>query len=137
MGNPSCVQFDQQLIKYSKIAQEAESTPHEKDIEFVRISVTSLLKDIEEHANDWVVAIAKLLNNSVKQHLIDLDELMGEFSVNMDRSTDTLEDLKFILNVITEIHDRSMDIELQYTDIEERYRTLRMYKHPISEDEAE
>ena len=48
-------------------------------------------------------------------------------SADLKRSPNTLEDLKFVLRVIANIRAISLDIELRYRDIRERYRTLVMY----------
>ena len=63
--------------------------------------------------------------------------MITEFSADLDRTPDTLEDLKFILNLIAKITAESMEIELQFSSLEEKYRTLRMYGYPVSDDEAE
>ena len=101
------------------------------------ISVGSLLRDIQEHARAWVAAITKLMNTMCRQELMDLHELIGEFSANLDRNPDTLDDLKFILNMVAEIAGRSMEMELQYAALEDKYRTLRMYDYAVSEEEAD
>ena len=49
----------------------------------------------------------------------------------------TLEDLKFVLGVIARIRSMSVDVELKYRDIQERYRTLAMYDIPVNEDERD
>ena len=46
---------------------------------------------------------------------------------DLKRPPDTLEDLKFILRVIADIRDKSLEVELRYVDLQERYRTLLMY----------
>ena len=46
---------------------------------------------------------------------------------DLKREPDTLEDLKFVLRVIADIRDKSLDVELRYVDIQERYRTILMY----------
>ena len=96
-----------------------------------------MLKDIAEHAKAWVAAHAKLLNNMTRQELLDAHELVEEFGANLDRPPDTLEDLKFVLNMVAEIGSRSMEMELHHTLLEEKYRTLRMYGYLVSDDEAE
>ena len=48
-------------------------------------------------------------------------------SANLKRSPTTLEDLKFVLSAIANIRAISLDVELRYRDIRERYRTLVMY----------
>eukprot|EP00964_Phaeocystis_antarctica_P112310 scaffold76500_cov69-Phaeocystis_antarctica.AAC.1 len=127
--NPTTVMFDSRLQSFSKAVQDARAMPHELEVDFMAISVGSLLRDIQEHAKAWVVAITKLMNTMCRQELMDLHELIGEFSANLDRNPDTLDDLKFILNMVAEIGGRSMEMELQYAALEDKYRTLRMYEY--------
>ncbi len=42
--------------------------------------------------------------------------------------------LKKILNVITEIRDKSMEMEFRIADVQEQYRILEMYGFPIAEE---
>jgi len=43
--------------------------------------------------------------------------------------------LKFVLRVIADIRDKSLDVELRYVDLQERYRTLLMYDIEVREKE--
>ena len=52
---------------------------------------------------------------------------------DLKRPPDTLEDLKFVLRVIADIRDKSLDVELRYVDLQERYRTLLMYEIEVRE----
>ena len=45
-----------------------------------------------------------------------------------------MEDLKFVLKTINDIKDMSLEVEFQYLDIKERYRTLAMYKIEVMEE---
>lgn len=51
-----------------------------------------------------------------------------ELSKKLKQSPDTFEDLKSVLSTISDIRDMSLDVEMRFTDIQERYRTLAMYK---------
>ena len=55
----------------------------------------------------------------------------------MKCSPKTLEELKFVLGVIANIRSMSLDVEMRYRDIQERYRTLAVYNIPVPEDEKE
>lgn len=55
----------------------------------------------------------------------------------MTQSPDTLEDLKSVLSVISNIRSMSLDVEIQYRDLKERYRTLTMYNISVSKDELD
>jgi dynein heavy chain len=134
---PSCVKYDKELVLKRKVVAELSAVPAEKDLDFVRVTVGQLIREVVEHAQSWIVEIARHLNVSVRQNLLNLSELVSEYSANMEQAPETLEELKFVLNVISEVRTKSMDMELEYSDIEERYRTLRMYAHAVTAEEAE
>ena len=71
------------------------------------------------------------------RHVTMQPQLIMDYSSSLDRHPDTLEDLKYILNMIAEIGARSMVIELRYSALEEKYRTLRMYGYAVPQEEAD
>ena len=133
--NPTLVQFDSRLQSYSRVVQDAQAMQQTIGVDFIEIYVGTLLHDLQEHAKGWVTAIAKLMNQMVRQELSDLHELILEKSASLDRDPDTLDDLKFILKEIEDIASRSMEIEMQYAALEEKYRTLRMYGYEVADEE--
>lgn len=56
---------------------------------------------------------------------------------DLKRAPDTLEDLKFVLRVISDIRDMSLTVDMRIADILERYRTLAMYNLPVTAEETE
>lgn len=54
--------------------------------------------------------------------------IQQQLSENLQQDPDTFEDLKSVLGTISDIRDMSLDVEMRYSDIKERYRTLAMYK---------
>jgi dynein heavy chain, axonemal len=66
------------------------------------------------------VVIGKQLNDSAKTALVDLNEQLGKIQEELQRSPDTMDDLKFMLNVIDQIYSQSVDIEARFLDIEVR-----------------
>lgn len=54
--------------------------------------------------------------------------MQQQLSKNLKQSPDTFEDLKSVLSTISDIRDMSLDVEMRFADIQERYRTLAMYK---------
>lgn len=51
-----------------------------------------------------------------------------QLSERLKHSPDTIEDLAIILGTIANIRDMSPDVEMRFTDVQERYRTQAMYK---------
>lgn len=54
--------------------------------------------------------------------------LKKELSRKLKQSPDTFEDLKSVLSTISEIRAMSLNVEMRFNEIKERYRTLSMYK---------
>jgi len=108
------------------VVSDAKALETELEVDFMRISVGPLLESIEHHARGWIGGITKLMNAMTRTELVELNELILDFGSSLERNPDTLEDLKLILNLVAHIGAQNMDIELQYTELEERYRTLRM-----------
>ena len=55
-----------------------------------------------------------------------------EYENNLKRTTDTLEDLKFVLRTIAEIQSQSDIIEAKTNDIRDRYNLLESYHQKVS-----
>ncbi|XP_038229191.1 dynein axonemal heavy chain 10 [Dermochelys coriacea] len=134
---PACVTFDEKLQFYIKIAQEVTQQPLIKDEQCIRLNLGPLAYTVQENAKGWVTSLGKLLNESAKEELFSLQEDIERLSQNLRKAPDSLEDLKFVLGTIAEIKDISLQVELKYLDIQERYRTLAVYNIPITEEERE
>ena len=72
-----------------------------------------------------------------RKGLVELHDKMADMGRSLDKEPDTLDDLKAVLNLVAFIQRSSMETELEYGRMEEWYRTLRMYGHPIPDDEAD
>lgn len=59
-----------------------------------------------------------MLNDSAKAALVELNEHLGKIQEELQRSPDTMDDLKFMLNVIGQVYAQSVEIETKYLDIE-------------------
>ena len=53
--------------------------------------------------------------------------LLQKLAEDLQTETDSLESLKFVLGVIAKVREMSLEVELRYRDVQERYRTLAMY----------
>uniref|UniRef100_A0A8C6Y8I9 Dynein axonemal heavy chain 10 n=1 Tax=Naja naja TaxID=35670 RepID=A0A8C6Y8I9_NAJNA len=133
---PACVVFDEKLQFYMKVAQEVMQQPMVKDEQCIRLLLSPLAFTVQENARGWITSLGKLLNESAKEVLYSLQENIERLSHNLKTTPSTLEDLKFVLGTIAEIKQISLEVELKYLDIQERYRTLAMY-NIITEEEKD
>ncbi|XP_054851851.1 dynein axonemal heavy chain 10 [Eublepharis macularius] len=132
---PACVVFDDKLQFYIKIAREVMQQPLIKDEQCIRLLLGPLACTVQENAKGWVMSLGRLLNDSAKEALYSLQEEIERLSQNLKTTPSTLEDLKYVLGTIAEIRAMSLEVELKYLDIQERYRTLATYNIPVTEEQ--
>ncbi|XP_076804944.1 dynein axonemal heavy chain 10-like [Clavelina lepadiformis] len=135
--NPSCVAYDDKLLFYSRIAEDVflQATP--KDEMCIRLNLQPLAMTVKEHALLWVQSLGKLLQESAKENLFSLRDMLLQMGKDLVKSPDTLEDLKFVLGVIANTKAISLDVEMRISDITERYRTIAMYNIEFTDEERD
>ena len=135
--SPTCVMFDNRLQSYQRVVYDSSAMDKSIEVDFIAIAVSTLLTDISDHARAWITAIASLMKDMGRKGLVELHDKMTDMGRSLDKEPDTLDDLKAVLNLVAFIQRSSMETELEYGRMEEWYRTLRMYGHPIPTDEAD
>ncbi|KAJ3359470.1 Dynein heavy chain 10, axonemal, partial [Kappamyces sp. JEL0680] len=132
---PTPVHYDEKLMFYAKLAKDVEGQVATKDIDFIRVIGTSLQQSIHHEAVSWVECIGTNLNAVCLDSLTQLETKIAGYEKDIGRNPQSLDDLTFVLNVIADIHNSSEHVELQYRDILEAYRTLKMYQIKVPESE--
>nr|XP_061803884.1 dynein axonemal heavy chain 10-like [Nerophis lumbriciformis] len=135
--NPSCAMYDQRLLFYAQINQKVVLESLYKNIHVVQLNLEPLCRTVQETAETWICSLGSLLNKSAKEELFNLKEELMELSEKLKQTPDTFENLKNVLGTISDIRDMSLNVKLSIMDIQERYRTLAMYKVEVAEEEKE
>ncbi|XP_031164939.2 dynein heavy chain 10, axonemal [Sander lucioperca] len=134
---PSCVMYDDKLQFLSRINQEVMLEPLFKNEHVIHLNLEPLAHTVRETAESWISSLGSLLNKPAKEDLFNLRDELMQLSKNLKQNPETFEDLKSVLGTISDIRDMSLDVEMRFTDIQEKYRTLAMYKVEVGEDELE
>ncbi|KAI8825885.1 dynein heavy chain and region D6 of dynein motor-domain-containing protein [Fimicolochytrium jonesii] len=124
---PSVISYDEKLAFYSKLASDVDSHPSVKDLDFIRISSLPLQAAIHQEAQGWIESIGKHLNTLALTGLTQVQEKIAKYEEELQTDPQTLDDLTFVLNVLADIRAASEDVEIQYRNVMEAYRTLEMY----------
>eukprot|EP01105_Mastigella_eilhardi_P016134 TRINITY_DN3695_c0_g1_i1.p1 TRINITY_DN3695_c0_g1~~TRINITY_DN3695_c0_g1_i1.p1 ORF type:complete len:4489 (-),score=1285.68 TRINITY_DN3695_c0_g1_i1:87-13553(-) len=133
----SSVEFDEKLAMYTKLSHEVQNLPLEKDVDFIRAISTPLSTAVQGEVAAWIFSYGKLLNDSARKRLMALNGTINRLEMDLQRTPETMEDLKFVLTVIEQIWSQTMVIESQYDDVSERYRTLDLYGFPTPQEELD
>ncbi|TKS80370.1 Dynein heavy chain 10, axonemal [Collichthys lucidus] len=134
---PSCVMYDDKFQSLSHMKQEVILEPLFRNEHIVHLNLQPLAQIVQKTAESWISSLGSLLNKSAKEDLFNLRDELMELSEMLKQSPDTIEDLKSVFKTISAIRDMSLDVQLRFLDIQERYRTLAMYNVEIREKELE
>ncbi|CAG5923192.1 unnamed protein product [Menidia menidia] len=133
--NPSFVMYDEQLQIFSNVKEEVMQEPLCETRHIIHLNLEPLAKTIQEMVESWIGSLGSSLIKFAKDDLLNLTEEFKRLSNKLEQSPDSFEELKSILDAISDIRDMSLDVELRFSDIQERYRTLTIYKVEVGEDE--
>ncbi|KAL4108550.1 hypothetical protein PRIC1_000265 [Phytophthora ramorum] len=132
---PPCVYFDTRMAQYTRLAESVRNQPTEKDTDFLQINCLPLAVSIAKQAEMWKDDYGKILLEVSNKKLLSIGATMDQLEAELDATPEDLESLKKVLNTVASISDMGMEMELEYADIIERYRTLQTFS--IAGDPAE
>lgn len=119
--------FDRHLAKYTRLIEEVSQLPTYKDIEFIRIDCTPLIDAIKKQSLEWIRKYGDILQDMAVSQLHRVLDEIHTYSRHLAKPTDGIDELKFVLNVISEIRANNMRMELLFHEVIEKFQTLRLY----------
>ncbi|XP_069379878.1 dynein axonemal heavy chain 10 isoform X1 [Paralichthys olivaceus] len=133
----SMVMYDDKLQFLSRISQEVRLEPLFETDHVIHLNLEPLVHTVQTTVESRIISLGSQLNKTAKEDLFNLRDELMQLSAKLKQSPDTFEDLKSVLATISDIRDMSLEVELRFMDIKERYRTLAMYKVEVGDDELE
>ena len=64
-----------------------------------------------------------------------MKDITTNYEEELKIEASNIDPIKKLLNVIAEIRNRSMDMELKISEVQEQFRVLRIYKYEIDEED--
>jgi dynein heavy chain len=133
---PDDVFFDKAMRIYDGIVADVRATPYQKDIQFLRIDCVAIAHGIIEVSSEWKESYGRIGHELAENVLTRITTTINELNAEISKDPKDLDTLKLVLNNVAGIQERSMDMELKYMDVNERYRTLRNYSIEVPEEQC-
>jgi dynein heavy chain, axonemal len=128
LADKNVVTFDTLLASYELLADTVRSQPPEKEIEFLWIDCAAVGHGIAAQAEQWKLDYGDVLAHASRAKLEKVLGRIAQWQEDLGHDTKDLVELKFVLQTVATICENSMDMELEYVDVVERYQTLVRYK---------
>lgn len=135
--NPSTVEFEKKLASYTRTVTDVGDFPLTKRIDFVCIKAHDLISGIQKEALMWVSEIGRVMRNQDLERLQSLQSYIDFMHRALSQDNSSLDSLKDILKTVSEVRSWSMHVELQYTDLEERFRMRKLYDCTVLDPESD
>jgi hypothetical protein len=129
--------LDSAMSYFQGIQETIESQTTTKDIEFLQLDVSLVAAGVSRQAQLWKSDYGDVLLATSRANLVGLQERIRLYREHLNKDTTIVEDLKFVLNNISDIASASQEVDLDMMDILERYRTLQRYSIEVPPAELE
>ena len=126
-SNPTCVQYDDKLSFYQRMADEVARHKAMRTVAFTQLCVTPLVDAVRQAALGWVSALGTAMRTRASEEAAALRARIATWSEELKREPDSLDSLKAVLRSIGDVRDNSLVVQLAFEDILERYSTLENY----------
>ena len=129
------LEYDARFADFTRLIKGLDQYPQEKNIDFLCLDCNPLLAEIQKEARTWIQMEGKQLNEQFRAKLEKLNARINKCEDELNIKPDLIDDLKRVLSTIDNMNTCSMDIELQYREIENCYSTLQQYGIEIPPEE--
>jgi dynein heavy chain len=133
---PTDVFLDKAMRIYDGVIASVHDTPCTKDIQFLRIDCVAIASGIIKVSNEWKQSYGRIGHELAENALTGITTTIRELNGEISKDPKDLDALKLVLNNIAGIQERGMEMELQYKDVVERFRTLRNYDIEVPEEQC-
>jgi len=120
---------------FSKFNQTFNRYLINKNIYSIQLSFKQFYQALKYHSKEWIHHYGQHLYIKMSNKLKEINEYLNNLSEGLNHDADTVPDLKFVLNIISQIHKQKEIIGHNIHEIIESYRILHQhhFQYPQSE----
>jgi dynein heavy chain len=135
MKSRSYSDYNEIMNVFSKVDETFDRYPITKTIYSIQLSFKQFYQALKHHCKDWIHSYGQHLYLSMSVKLKEVDDTLDNLSHHLQHDADTVPDLKFVLNIISQINQQQESIGHAIHDIEQSYRILQQhhFQYPQSD----
>lgn len=98
---------------------------------FVLIDYREVKQQAQDKVSEWLNVLGESLIDISSKELKNIVNEINEYEKQLKTEVHGIDQLKHVLNIISEIKNTSMDMEFKINEIVEQFRVLRMYSYVV------
>ena len=128
-------EYNEIMSVFSRLSQTFNHHPSHRLISSIQLSFKQFYQALKYHAKEWIDAYGHHLYLKMSHKLKETNEILENFSRNLHHDADTVPDLKFVLNIISQINQQQESLGHTIDDIDQSYRILHQhhYQYPSTD----
>jgi dynein heavy chain, axonemal len=123
--------LESKMGNYKNKREVYRNMPKEKISFFFSMTFTSVISTFKNQADSWVERYGTVLREIAFRDLEATKKVIEDYDNSLSENPANIEELKSLLNKISEIKTTSMMMEFRIADIVEKFRTLINYKQQV------
>lgn len=136
-GRPNIDAFEAELKKYMSIEQEIAKIAPVHNIGCLSMETQSLKYSLKAEAAAWKAQYAKNLHSQGREDLYSFMEYIRETTMKLNRKMEDLEDVRYIMTVLSELRSKEAEIDSVMSPIEDMYSLLLRYEVQVPKEETD
>ncbi len=125
--NPTTYVIEARILEMVKVRENINEHPHENQNIFMTIDTTEVIRKGKEQIEEWLALLKKGLNNVAMRELNGIQRKINDYRKDLIQDPSTIESLKFLLRIITEIKDENMNMEFCIAEVKEKFSILKTH----------
>lgn len=117
--------------------KEIKKIPDDARNYFVHVDHSSVKETTIEKVKEWLNLLGTALVEVATKEKVFIQRDIQEYEKQLKADMGGIDSLKHLLNVISEIKNKSMDMEFRINEVQEQYRILKMHKYEIEAEVLE
>ena len=125
--NPKIEDFDAELKKFMAVELTIADIPSVHNIGALALNTKNIKLQLRNECRQWKVQYTNKVHDNAKTMLEDLQEYIQSTTKKLGRTVDSLDSLRFVMNVLKEVRERESSIEMEINPILNMYDLLEHY----------
>lgn len=127
LQEPKLQDFETELIRFVALENEIKQIPSVYNIGALSLNTSNIKLQLRSEASQWKVQYSDNLHHQARSALTSLLEYISGTEERIHRRVESIEGLKYVMEVLKEVRERESSIETDITPILDMYEMLDHY----------
>ena len=138
-NNPQISDFEEQMKRFNNLEQEIDAIVPTYCIGALKLNTINLKLQLSTETRQWKVLYSNKVHQLAKEQMANLYEYMRGITIKLNVEVQSLDTLRYVVNVLKEVREKESSIEMDISPILDMYNMLEYYLPDgvIDKDEME